>query len=204
MDLLSPASLTELAEEAKTCQRCPLFAHATQTVFGEGNIHAPLVIVGEQPGEQEDLAAHPFIGPAGRLLDRALAEAGIDRSKAYVTNAVKHFKNEPRGKKRLHKTPTAREIEICRWWLDQELALIEPDLIIALGTSAARGIGLRGVTIRELRGQIIDLGEARKGLLTVHPSFLLRLPDEEAKRREYAAFVADLTVAAKAVPAARI
>ena len=200
MDLLASGTIDGLARDAAHCTRCPLHANATQTVFGEGAAHAPLMIVGEQPGDQEDKAGKPFVGPAGKMLDRALADAAIDRGKVYVTNAVKHFKWEPRGKFRLHKKPSAKEIDICRWWLDQEFDLVEPELIVAMGATAARGIGLGSVTITAMRGRILDLPAGRKGLVTVHPSFLLRLPDEEARAREYGAFVADLALAARAVP----
>jgi DNA polymerase len=183
-----------LAGEAAACQRCGLWQHATQTVFGEGPLDARIMLVGEQPGDQEDLAGRPFVGPAGQMLDRALAEAGVDRSTVYVTNAVKHFKFEPRGKRRIHATPDRMEIETCRFWLDQERALIKPALTVLLGASAARAVLGRTVTISRERGRPIPLGEGR-AFVTVHPSYLLRLPDEEAKRREYAAFVADLRMA---------
>lgn len=136
--MTSRLSLTGLAKDAKDCRRCPLYRLATQTVFGEGPAHAPVMLVGEQPGDREDLQGRPFVGPAGKILDRALADAGIDRSRVYVTNAVKHFKFEPRGKKRLHKKPNAGEIEACKWWLDQEIELIKPDLTVALGATAAQ------------------------------------------------------------------
>ena len=180
-----------LAAEASACRRCDLWQHATQTVFGEGPLDAGIMLVGEQPGDHEDLAGRPFVGPAGQMLDRALAEAGIDRSTVYVTNAVKHFKFEPRGKRRIHATPDRTEIETCRFWLDQERALIKPALTLLLGASAARAVLGRTVTISRERGRPIALGDGR-AFVTVHPSYLLRLPDEEARRREYAAFVADL------------
>jgi DNA polymerase len=180
-----------LAAEASACRRCDLWQHATQTVFGEGPLDARIMLVGEQPGDHEDLAGRPFVGPAGQMLDRALAEAGIDRSTVYVTNAVKHFKFEPRGKRRIHATPDRTEIETCRFWLDQERALIKPALTLLLGASAARAVLGRTVTISRERGRPIALGDGR-AFVTVHPSYLLRLPDEEARRREYAAFVADL------------
>jgi probable DNA metabolism protein len=183
-----------LAGEAAMCQRCDLWQHATQTVFGEGPLDARIMLVGEQPGDQEDLAGRPFVGPAGQMLDRALHEAGVDRSTVYVTNAVKHFKFEARGKRRIHATPDRMEIETCRFWLDQERAQIKPALTVLLGASAARAVLGRTVTISRERGRPIPLGEGR-AFVTVHPSYLLRLPDEEAKRREYAAFVADLRMA---------
>ena len=152
-------------------------SNATQTVFGEGPADAPLVFVGEQPGDQEDLAGKPFVGPAGQMFDRALAEAGIDRTRVYVTNAVKHFKFEPRGKRRIHQKPNNNEIEACRWWLDQELGLIKPQLTVALGATAARALTGRDTTISRSRGRLMTLREGVEGFITVHPSFLLRLPD---------------------------
>jgi DNA polymerase len=186
---------TGLAAEAAACQRCGLYRHATQTVFGEGPADARMMLVGEQPGDQEDLAGRPFVGPAGQMLDRALAEAGIARDSVYVTNAVKHFKFEPRGKRRIHATPDRSEIEICRFWLDQERALIQPAVTILLGASAARAVLGRAVTISRERGRPIPLGNA-SAMVTTHPSYLLRLPDEHSRRREYAAMVGDLQMAA--------
>jgi DNA polymerase len=184
-----------LAADAAACRRCDLWQHATQTVFGEGPLDARLMLVGEQPGDQEDLAGRPFVGPAGQVLDRALAEAGIDRGTVYVTNAVKHFKFEPRGKRRIHVTPDRQEIEICRFWLDHERGTIKPAVTILLGASAARAVLGRMVTISRERGRPIQLAPG-VAFVTVHPSYLLRLPDEAAKQREYAAFVADLRQAA--------
>ncbi len=177
---------------------------ATQTVFGEGPARAPVMLVGEQPGDQEDLQGRPFVGPAGRILDRALAEAGIDRSRIYDTNAVKHFKFEPRGKKRLHKKPNAGEIEACRWWLDQELDLIKPALTVALGATAARALAGRPIAIGTARGRLMDLRDGLPGLVTIHPSFLLRMPDPDVKAQEYRRFVQDLRLIAKHVPVARL
>lgn len=196
-------SLAKLAKQAADCERCPLFANATQTVFGEGPRHAPVVFVGEQPGDQEDLAGHPFVGPAGQVFDRALAEAGIARKEVYVTNAVKHFKFEPRGKRRLHKKPNHSEIEICRWWLDQELGLIKPAVTVALGATAARALMGRDVTISRERGHLVTLRDDLRGFVTVHPSFLLRLPDADAKAAEFRRFVSDLRKVAAEVPAIR-
>ena len=184
-----------LAAEAATCQLCELYKHATQTVFGEGPPNARLMLVGEQPGDQEDLAGRPFVGPAGQMLDRALAEAGIDRRTVYVTNAVKHFKFEPRGKRRIHATPDRTEIQVCRFWLDQERALVRPAVTILLGASAARAVLGRTVTISRERGRPIPL-EGGQAMVTVHPSYLLRLPDQESQAREYAALVSDLRLAA--------
>ena len=196
-------SLTGLVQQARDCQRCPLYRFATQTVFGEGPAHAPVMLVGEQPGDQEDLQGRPFVGPAGKILDRALTDAGVNRSRVYVTNAVKHFKFEPRGKRRLHKKPNTAEIEACKWWLDQELDLIKPALAVALGATAARALAGRPVAIGTSRGHLIELREGLPSLVTIHPSFLLRMPDPDAKAQEYRRFVEDLRLIAKHVPAAK-
>jgi len=180
-----------LAAEAASCRRCALWQPATQTVFGEGPLDARIMLVGEQPGDQEDLAGRPFVGPAGQVLDRALTEAGIPRTAVYITNAVKHFKFESRGKRRIHATPDRSEIETCRFWLDQERTLVKPAVTVLLGASAARAVFGRAVTISRERGRPIKLDEGL-AMITVHPSYLLRLPDENAKQREYAAFVEDL------------
>ncbi|MBV9558371.1 MAG: UdgX family uracil-DNA binding protein [Pseudolabrys sp.] len=201
--LADARTIEGLRRQARKCERCPLYAHATQTVFGEGPSDAPVVFVGEQPGDQEDLAGKPFVGPAGQMFDRAMADAGLDRSRVYVTNAVKHFKFEPRGKRRLHKKPNAYEIDKCRWWIDRELALIQPKLIVAMGATAARSLTGKDVKITELRGELITQRGGAPILITVHPSFLLRLPDEAAKRREYARFVKDLKEVAHQVAAVR-
>src|SRR5262245_63423144 len=195
-----PAAATQLkrvAKEAKTCTRCPLYRNATQTVFGEGPVGAEIMMVGEQPGDQEDLAGRPFVGPAGRLFDRAMADAGIDRSKVYVTNAVKHFKNEPRGKKRLHKRPNRYEVEVCRVWLKQEIELVRPRLILALGVTAAVALAGRPVVLSRERGKVIELADAQRGMVTVHPSPLLRMPDAAARHVAFAALVKALKMAAK-------
>jgi DNA polymerase len=197
-------SLTRLIEDAQDCRRCPLYRHATQTVFGEGPADAAVMLVGEQPGDQEDRQGRPFVGPAGKMLDRALADAGIDRTRVYVTNAVKHFKFEPRGKKRLHKKPNAGEIEACRWWLDQELALIKPALTVALGATAARALAGRPIAIGTSRGKLIELRDGVTGLVTIHPSFLLRMPDPELKAQEYRRFIQDLRLIAKHAPASKL
>jgi uracil-DNA glycosylase family protein len=195
---MSPASpnLTTLREEARHCRACHLWKNATQTVFGEGPQDAPMMLVGEQPGDKEDLAGRPFVGPAGQLLDRALKEAGIERSKVYVTNAVKHFKFLARGKIRLHQKPATPEIKACRQWYERELAAIKPDLVVAMGASAAQGVFGKLTPINKNRGHLIDLDEGIKALVTVHPSYLLRQPDADAKAREYARFVDDLKMAA--------
>jgi DNA polymerase len=192
----APSTLTQLRDEARTCQRCPLHGPATRTVFGEGPRDARLMIVGEQPGDQEDLQGRPFVGPAGQLLDRCLAEAGIDRTRAYVTNAVKHFKFEPRGKRRIHQSPVASEIEACRWWLDRERAALTPALILMLGASAARAVLGRAVTVGRERGRPLALPDGSPGFLTVHPSYLLRIENPASQRVEQARFVDDLRAAA--------
>jgi DNA polymerase len=188
----STAALAALREEAMSCRRCPLWKPATQTVFGEGPANAALMLVGEQPGDQEDLAGRPFVGPAGQLLDRCLAEAGIDRLATYVTNAVKHFKFEPRGKRRIHSKPQAPEIEACHWWVDQERMIVKPRITVALGASAARSLLGRVVTIGRTRGQPIELADGSECWVTIHPSYLLRIDDPERAEAERAAFIADL------------
>lgn len=189
-------ALDAAAREAAACARCALAGPATQTVFGEGPAGARVMLIGEQAGDQEDVIGRPFVGPAGQLLDRALEEAGIDRRAVWISNAVKHFKFEQRGRRRLHQTPQAPEIEACRFWLDVERVRLRPQLIVLLGATAARTVLGRAVTIGRERGRPIRLSESETVLVTVHPSFLLRVPDEAARVREYAAFVADLRVAA--------
>lgn len=192
----SGTSLKTLREEASGCRACHLWKDATQTVFGEGPQHAQIMLVGEQPGDKEDLAGKPFVGPAGQMLDRALEEAGIERSKVYVTNAVKHFKFLARGKFRLHQKPNTSEIKACRPWYERELASIKPDLVVAMGATAAQSVFGKITPINRNRGRLIDLEDGIKALVTVHPSYLLRLPDAEAKAREYQRFVDDLRIAA--------
>lgn len=185
-----------LRDEAMSCTRCHLYKHATQTVFGEGPVSASIMFVGEQPGDQEDLSGHPFVGPAGQLFDRALNEAGIDRSQTYVTNAVKHFKFEPRGKRRIHAKPDGGEIEACRWWIEQEQMLVRPKVTVALGATAARSLFGKVMTISRERGQAKRLpGDGGEAWITVHPSYLLRLPDEAARTSEFSRFVEDLRLA---------
>jgi uracil-DNA glycosylase len=189
-------SLAEVAEQAAHCRDCPLWKNATQTVFGAGRKSARIMFVGEQPGDQEDRAGEPFVGPAGKLLDRALADAAIDRRTTYVTNAVKHFKWEPRGKRRIHKKPNELEIKACHQWLDRELALVRPALVVALGATAARAVLGRATAIEKNRGRIIAGAQAKTPLdadllVTVHPSFLLRVPEED-RDEAYERFVADL------------
>jgi uracil-DNA glycosylase len=193
---IAPPNLTTLREEARHCRACHLWKNATQTVFGEGSQDAQLMLVGEQPGDKEDLAGRPFVGPAGQLLDRALKEAGIERSKVYITNAVKHFKFLARGKIRLHQKPTTPEIKACRQWYEHELAAIKPDLVVAMGATAAQGVFEKLTPINKNRGHLIDLDDGIKALVTVHPSYLLRQPNADAKAREYARFVNDLKMAA--------
>jgi uracil-DNA glycosylase len=184
--------LDSLRREAASCQACPLWKDATQTVFGEGPPDAQIMLVGEQPGDREDREGRPFVGPAGLLLDRALAEAGVDRRRVYVTNAVKHFKFEPRGKRRLHKRPNASEIKICRRWLFEEIQAIGPRLIVALGATAAQGLAGRAIPVQSNRGAVLDVANGLRVLVTIHPSALLRLQGEEEKRSAYASFVSDL------------
>ena len=193
------ADIRKLREAAAGCTACPLYKNATQTVFGEGPRNAEVVFVGEQPGDQEDLQGKPFIGPAGQLLDRAMAEAGIDRTKVYVTNAVKHFKWEPRGKRRLHQTPTSRDIAACRPWLEAELTVLKPKVLVCLGSTAAKTIMGPAARVTRERGQKLQSTFSECTILTVHPSSLLRAPDEEARRANYALFIADLRVVAKAM-----
>ena len=190
-------SALRLAEAA--CTRCPLYRAATQAVPGEGPRHAALMLVGEQPGDQEDIAGAPFVGPAGRVLDRALTAAGVSRDEVFVTNAVKHFKHEMRGKRRLHKRPNAYEIERCRWRLEQERAIIRPAGIVALGATAARSLLGRVVSISRTRGEPHKLADGTLAFVTIHPSFLLRIKDAADKEREYSNFVNDLRQAHAAV-----
>jgi uracil-DNA glycosylase len=190
-------SLQELARAENECRRCPLYRNATQAVPGEGRKGARLMLVGEQPGDKEDLSGKPFVGPAGRVLDRALEEAGIPRAEVFVTNAVKHFKHEMRGKRRLHKRPDAYEIERCKIWLDLEQAIVKPAAVVALGATAARSLFGRPVTITKVRGRTLHLPDGTAAFVTVHPSFLLRIEDEADKQREYENLVADLQPAAR-------
>ena len=191
----TPRSLKALREAENACRRCGLYKHATQAVPGEGPAHAPLMLIGEQPGNDEDLDGHPFVGPAGRVLDKALQEAGIDRKQVFVTNAVKHFKHEMRGKRRLHKRPDPGEIEACRWWQYIERELVKPKLMVALGATAARSVFERVITINKVRGRVLPVPDGGNALVTIHPSYLLRLQEERDKKREYAGFISDLEVA---------
>jgi uracil-DNA glycosylase family protein len=199
MTTASPSSrnsLETLRAQARDCRACPLWKDATQTVFGEGSETAQVMLVGEQPGDKEDLAGRPFVGPSGQLLDRALQQAGIDRSQVYITGAVKHFKFVPRGKIRLHRKPTTAEIRACRPWYERELAAIRPDLVVAMGATAAHSVLGRVTPVNKNRGRLFDLAAGIKALVTVHPSYLLRLPDADARAREYQQFVDDLKIAA--------
>lgn len=185
-------TLGELSRAVDHCTRCPLHCNATQGVAGEGPSSARIMMVGEQPGDQEDLQGRPFVGPAGQLLEAALSDAGIERSRLFLTNAVKHFKFEPRGKRRLHQTPTAGEIDVCRWWLDKERALVKPDMIVTLGASALRAVTGKSVSVTSMRGGPTMLADGTRLIATIHPSYLLRLPDRARAADERAAFVADL------------
>jgi DNA polymerase len=190
------ADLDALRKAAAGCTACDLYRDATQTVFGEGSPDAEVMLVGEQPGDGEDKAGRPFVGPAGRLLDRALEEAGIDRELAYVTNVVKHFKFERRGKVRLHKKPNAEEIRACLPWLEAELAVVRPRVLVALGATAAQALLGSSFRVSRQRGEFVDSDLAPRVLATVHPSSILRAPDDEARALAYKGFVADLTVVA--------
>jgi uracil-DNA glycosylase len=189
---LAESRLAQIADDAAHCRRCPLYRNATQTVFGEGPVKAPLMMAGEQPGDQEDLEGHPFVGPAGRVLDRALEKAGLDRRTIYLTNAVKHFKHEQRGKRRLHKRPNRDEVEKCRWWLDRELALVKPRLVVALGALAAHALMGRTVVLTRERGRLLRWADGRAGLATIHPSAVLRMPDDTSRRSMLSSLIQDL------------
>lgn len=184
--------MARLRESSAACTGCDLYKHATQTVFGEGSVHASLLFVGEQPGDQEDLAGKPFVGPAGRMLDKALAESGIARRDVYVTNAVKHFKWEPQGKRRKHKKPSAMEIAACRPWLEAETQLVKPRIVVCLGVTAAQSVFGKTVRLNELRGRAWSTPLAATVFVTVHPSALLRHPEPAEREREYQRFVEDL------------
>src|SRR5207245_1302404 len=192
------SSLTEVLAASRECTACHLYKRATQTVFGEGPRGAPIMLVGEQPGDYEDVAGKPFVGPAGKIMDRALEESGIDRTKVYVTNAVKHFKWEPRGKRRIHQKPNSREIAACRPWLEAELRLVKPKLLVCLGATAAQAIFGPSFRVTRERGKVLPSKLAPRVLATVHPSSLLRQPDEASREREYKHFVTDLRAALRA------
>jgi uracil-DNA glycosylase family protein len=192
-------TLRTVRAASKNCHACDLWKLGTQTVFGEGTSQAELMFVGEQPGNDEDLSGHPFVGPAGKLLDRALAEAGIDRAAVYVTNVVKHFKWEPRGKRRLHKKPNAGEIAACRPWLDTEIALVKPRAIVCLGATAAQALLGRQFKVTAHRGELVRSPLAPLVIATVHPSSILRAPDEDSRHREMERFTNDLRTVARAL-----
>lgn len=192
-------SLKALREAEHACRRCPLYRSATQAVPGAGPARARMMMVGEQPGDQEDRQGHPFVGPAGGILARALEDAGIDRGEVFVTNAVKHFKFEPRGKRRLHKRPNAYEIDRCHLWFDFERKLVKPDLVVALGATAVRSVSGKPMTIGRIRGRLMPLADGGRMLATIHPSAILRAPEGEDRHAMYAAFVADLKTCARAL-----
>src|SRR2546422_7833412 len=192
------SSLTEVRDASRQCTACHLYKRATQTVFGEGPKGAPIMLVGEQPGDYEDVAGKPFVGPAGKIMARAHEESGIDRTKVYVTNAVKHFKWEPRGKRRIHQKPNSREIAACRPWLEAELRLVKPKLLVCLGATAAHAIFGPSFRVTRERGKVLSSKLAPRVLATVHPSSLLRQPDETSREREYKHFVTDLRAALRA------
>ena len=193
----SQPTVDALRDAAARCTGCDLYKNATQTVFGEGPERARIMLVGEQPGDAEDLAGHPFVGPAGRLLDRYLVEAGIDRKQTYVTNVVKHFKWVPRGPRRIHSKPGAVEIEACFPWLEAEISVVKPQIVVALGATAAQALFGRAFRVTRDRGRLVPFALAPCALGTVHPSALLRAPDEETRQREIARFIEDLRLVAK-------
>jgi DNA polymerase len=195
--LPDPLSLGGVRDAAKGCRACHLYKRGTQTVFGEGPSKAEVMMVGEQPGDAEDLAGRPFVGPAGKLLDRALAEAGIDRRRVYVTNVVKHFKWEPRGTRRIHAKPNGAEIAACRPWLETEIALVHPRVLVCLGATAAQALLGRAFKVSVQRGTFVPSHLASRVTATVHPSSILRAPDEDARRAEMERFVADLAAVAR-------
>jgi probable DNA metabolism protein len=186
------ATLDQAREQAKGCRRCPLWREATQTVFGEGPQDARIVFVGEQPGDQEDIAGHPFVGPAGKVFDGVLAEAGVDRRITYVTNAVKHFKFEPRGKRRIHSRPNAGEVQACRWWVEQELGFIKPDLAVALGATAAQSLIGKAIPVTKMRGEVVTRDDGLRVFITIHPSFILRIRERTEAEAERERFVVDM------------
>lgn len=185
-------TLVELESQAAACRRCPLWKDATQTVFGQGPTDARVVFVGEQPGDQEDIAGKPFVGPAGRVFDQVIEEAGIERQKLYVTNAVKHFKFEPRGKRRIHQRPNVGEVSECRWWLDHELDLVKPDLVVAMGATAAQSLLGKAVPITKMRGDVVERQDGLRVFLTIHPSFILRIQDTAEAQAERERFLTDM------------
>ena len=198
-DIEEIASLADARAAVQGCRRCPLYKYATQAVFGEGPSRAEVMFVGEQPGDQEDLAGKPFVGPAGKVLDAAIEQVGIDRRRVYVTNAVKHFKFAPRGKRRMHQRPDAGEIQACKFWLDLEIGFVKPTVIVALGATAARSLMGKAATISKLRGAPIEMEDGTVLFVTNHPSYLLRIPDAEGRATERARFEADLALVREAM-----
>jgi uracil-DNA glycosylase len=204
-DLIRPdASLSDLWQAAQKCRGCDIWERATQAVLGEGAADAEVMMVGEQPGNREDLEGHPFVGPAGKLLDKALEEAGIERGKVYITNLVKHFNSTQRGKLRIHKKPNAREIAACRPWLDTEIGLVRPKIIVCLGATAAQALISRGFRVSAQRGVLFESTMAPLITATVHPSSILRAPDEESRHREMRQFIDDLKAIAQRLPASAL
>ena len=197
--VVKPRSLEVLARQAKDCRNCDLWKRGTQTVFGEGAAHAKVLFIGEQPGDKEDLEGRPFVGPAGNLLNTALEQAGIDRNQVYVTNAVKHFKWEPRGKRRIHQKPNASEVAACRPWLEGELAAVRPEIVVLLGATAAQAVMGRSFRVTKQRGELLLSPEGLNVIATVHPSSILRAPDEDARHQEMRLFVDDLRRVAAAM-----
>jgi uracil-DNA glycosylase len=184
--------LKQVWQEATHCERCSLYLNATQLVFGEGPVGAAIMLVGEQPGDLEDRAGRPFVGPAGQILDQALNAIGLDRRSVYVTNSVKHFKHEQRGKRRLHKQPNRYEVQRCRWWLDRELSLVKPNLVVALGATAARELTGRAVILARERGKLLRFANGLGLLVTIHPSAVLRIPDHAARQQAFMSLAEDL------------
>lgn len=198
---LIPANptISSLRQAASTCKACDLWMRGTQTVFGEGGAHVRVMLIGEQPGDQEDLQGRPFVGPAGKILDQALEETGIDRNETYVTNAVKHFKWEPRGKRRIHKKPNSIEIHACKPWIEAEIAVLQPEVIVCMGATAAQALLGRDFRVSIQRGQLVKSNLAPYVIATVHPSSLLRAPDEETRRLEMNRFIDDFKVVAQII-----
>lgn len=196
--------LASVRADAKTCTRCPLYRTGTQTVFGEGPARAAVLLVGEQPGDKEDLEGLPFVGLAGGVLNKALVAANVDRKKVYVTNAVKHFKNIPRGKRRIHQKPNAGEIDRCKWWLDLELEIVKPKIVVAMGATAARSLLGKPTKIEQTRGRALPFQDGQVLLVTVHPSLVLRLRDRADRTREFDRFAADLALIGDALPSVRL
>jgi DNA polymerase len=199
MEVQDESSLIAIKDAAKECKDCSLWANATQTVFGEGSPYAKVVLIGEQPGDQEDLQGHPFVGPAGKLLDKALESAGVDRKTVYITNAVKHFKWTSRGKRRIHKTPGQREIDACHQWIEREIHIIKPRVIVCLGATAAKAILGKDFKVSTQRGHLIESHLAKFAFATLHPSAILRIQEADARQETYEQFVQDLSLIKKAL-----